>query len=333
MSLRAKIKTYLFNLFNYIQFFPAIFISLLIMAFNPDGLSTLDLQAIFTDENKAFQFAFEADLLADGAFCGEDCHGVLKITHDSNQKFNCRVICPICGQQKSIFYTSFMTRSKLPVNKCLHLLYCWAMKESCESTAYQVHVNPDTVTNFFQCFRDACVFWVEYFSNTQIGGPGKTVEIDESLMVKRKHNVGRFVGNMDQWIFGGICREDGTRFVVQVPDRTSVTLLQEIQDHIDPASNIISDSFRSYNCLTSFGYNHQTVNHSQNFVDPTTGAHTQKVERMWRDVKESRKRYVGIPNSEVESHLAEYSWRKNCGVTRENAFRKAIELIRECNFY
>ena len=34
-----------------------------------------------------------------------------------------------------------------------------------------------------------------------IGGPGHTVEIDESLLVRRKYNVGHQVG--EQWVFGG----------------------------------------------------------------------------------------------------------------------------------
>ena len=118
-----------------------------------------------------------------------------------------------------------------------------------------------------------------------------------------------------------------------VPDRTSATLLSEIQKHINPESTIISDSFSSYHILQRNGYDHQMVNHSQNFVDPQTGAHTQNIERMWRSLKEQRKRYNGVPSDEVDVHISEFIWRKNEDVNFHNSFRKTIELIRSCKYY
>jgi hypothetical protein len=41
----------------------------------------------------------------------------------------------------------------------------------------------------------------------KIGGLGKEVEIDESLFVRRKNNVGRLPRK--QWVFGGV--ERGTK--------------------------------------------------------------------------------------------------------------------------
>ena len=68
-----------------------------------------------------------------------------------------------------------------------------------------------------------------------------------------------------------------------VPDRTAATLLDTIQACITPGSIIISDMWASYQeieTLIGMNYTHQTVNHTEKFVDPTTGAHTQTTHRM-----------------------------------------------------
>jgi len=49
------------------------------------------------------------------------------------------------------------------------------------------------------------------------------VEVDESLMAKRKNEMGRVVEQ--PWVFGGVCRESGRDFLVSIPDKTAGTLL------------------------------------------------------------------------------------------------------------
>lgn len=47
----------------------------------------------------------------------------------------------------------------------------------------------------------------------------------------------------------------------------------------------MSDCWKTYDCLNNEGFTHKTVNHSKNFVDPDSGAHTQHIERLWRDIR------------------------------------------------
>ena len=77
----------------------------------------------------------------------------------------------------------------------------------------------------------------------------------------------------------------GNNFLVKDERRDAATLVSLIQRYIRPRSVIYSDEWRAYSQLRNIGYTHQTVNHSQNFVDPGTGAHTQQVEGMWASCK------------------------------------------------
>ena len=80
-----------------------------------------------------------------------------------------------------------------------------------------------------------------------IGGPGSTVDIDESMFGKRKCHRGRFIEG--QWVFGGICRETKACFLVPVERRDRDTLLPIIRAEILPGTRVMIDLWKSYDSL------------------------------------------------------------------------------------
>ncbi len=115
-----------------------------------------------------------------------------------------------------------------------------------------------------------------------IGGPGKIVEIDESLFIKIKHNRGKQLKIKRIWVFNGA--ERGTRSFFFVKKET---LLSLIFKHIAAGLIIYSDMFKSYIdiCKLNKSFKHQMVNHSLNFVDPQTGVHTNNNKSTWKTGK------------------------------------------------
>jgi transposase-like protein len=159
--------------------------------------------------------------------------------------------------------------------------------------------------------------------SVKIGGPNKTVEIDESKFGKRKyHRVHPVKG---QWVFGGVERDTGNTFLVPVKDRTTDTLMTVIRDRIEPGTTVISDCWGAYRGLGSEGYTHLTVNHSIEFLNPYTGAYTNTTESTWRTVKA----FLGPYNrrEDYEYHLEHYLFAKSCKVHGVSPFIHFLNLV------
>ncbi|GFW35100.1 DDE_Tnp_IS1595 domain-containing protein [Trichonephila clavipes] len=164
-------------------------------------------------------------------------------------------------------------------------------------------------------------------TSSKIGGVGKVVEVDESKFGERKFHKGHHVEG--QWVFGGVERDSGKLFLVAVHDRTQRTLMEIIMEWIEPGTKIILDCWKGYNhdVLTTEGFNHLTVNHSLNFVDPDTGAHTNTIESTWRHVKSQFPQYNR--QNYASFYLAMYMFEKSCRAKNVDMFNAFVEIIRE----
>ena len=78
--------------------------------------------------------------------------------------------------------------------------------------------------------------------------------------------------------------------------------------HILPGTCVMSDMWKAYNCLKDESYTHLTVNHSLNFLDPDTGARTQRLENTCWGVKQSMS-HAGTSKDLFENYLQEWLWR------------------------
>ncbi|CAF4334028.1 unnamed protein product [Rotaria sp. Silwood2] len=112
--------------------------------------------------------------------------------------------------------------------------------------------------------------------------------------------------------------------------RDAATLLPIIYEYIRPGTTIYSDQWAAYNGIANgpgpHRYNHQTVNHSENFVDPTTSTHTQNIENLWMCMKRKKKAPMGQHVTLLGTHLIEFMWRQRFG---DHPFENLVRAIQE----
>lgn len=228
--------------------------------------------------------------------------------------------------KKSIRCGSWFSGSKLPLTTVSKITYLWVIKAEPVAIICQTGVNKNTVTDWLQFCRDVCV---EICSRTNetIGGPGTIVEIDEAKFGRRKYNRGRRVEG--HWVFGGVERGSRKSFFKIVENRSKDVLLGIIKEFILPGTTIVSDCWRAYDCLSDEGYIHLRVNHSYNFRDPDTGAHTNSIEGTWSAIRRGL-RATRSAEDQFDSFLAEYMWRRKHGhLKRHDLYNAFIRDVKE----
>ena len=72
----------------------------------------------------------------------------------------------------------------------------------------------------------------------------------------------------------------------------------------------MADMWAAFGGVAAMGFELLTVNHTYNFVNPYTGAHTQNAENSWKNAKMRNKRQHGTHRAMLGSYLCEWMWRQ-----------------------
>ena len=131
------------------------------------------------------------------------------------------------------------------------------------------------------------------------------MQIDESLICKRKNNVGRLLRNQQTWIVGGV-DSNGNVFMEQTSIRSAEVLDDIISRNVLPDSNIVTNGWLGYNKLSNInGYEHQVVIHEREFVNDD-GYHTNQIEGTWSAFKRLYRKVTNKQEGFVSSYIAEF---------------------------
>ena len=238
--------------------------------------------------------------------------------------------CGQCKGKTSIRENSWFKGSKLPLRTMLKLLYFWVQDVQQDYAMFECDVgSKTTMVDFWMYARQICCELLERHSE-MIGGTGKVVEVDEAKICRRKYNTGRLVDGT--WIFGIVERGTNSRKCALIPvqSRDEETLTAEIKKLIAPGTVVISDYWKAYSKLSDQGYIHLTVNHSENYVYPITGANTNTVEGLWNLMRRSMPKF-GTQKHFYASYMVEFMYRRKFFTckSRGERFNLFIEHLAE----
>ena len=261
-------------------------------------------------------------------FC-EFCESEMRLTKKRSSAFHIHWYCVKCKKTLPLLYNTFFSSCKGNHHLYIRLIYCFVHDYDLKKTSHETGFSLNTVSLLFSKIRIRIYDWYKRDESFKIGGIGLEVEVDETHLSRRKYNIGRITSAL--WVVGGICSVSDDIFLVYVDNRSEDNLNKIIKKNVKFGSIIVTDSWKGYNFLDSenpSAFQHNTVNHKENFVDPDTGCSTQKIERLWLEFKMMKKKKRGFHLDLVEYYLAEFIYRRNTLRHSNDPFLEILDLLK-----
>lgn len=252
------------------------------------SFSLMNFVLLTANEVALLDFLYEHGVLNKTVNCPK-CEKVCKF-YKSEFKFMCTNTTTIKNQHKkrvkvrcnfniSGKKNTFFNNTNLSMREICHFVGLWLFSTPKQTVLeYELGWSSKTVVKWTSICRNVCLVIINKNSE-KLGGPGKVVEIVEAKFGKQKYNRGQYIEG--QWIFGGMERNSNKMFLIMVPNQSQENLLDIIKEWVLPGTIIMSNCWKTYNCLNNEGFLHEKVNHSKSFVNPDSRTHTKHIKRLW----------------------------------------------------
>jgi hypothetical protein len=262
-----------------------------------------EFMRVYGDDETIIERLREVGLLARQMKCDSCSEWMYEARMSTGDGIRWRCMRRGCRKTKSIRSGSFFEHVRLGLSKSMLLLHLWSKSYSEKLMLEDFDFSVKTVVDWSRFCRELCEYSIDS-TDMMIGGEGVTVELDETVIVKRKYDRGRMLRS--GWLFGGIERRDDSEFrcfMCVVEYRNEPLLTHLIRQHVRIGTHIITDGWAAYRNLERYGYTHSVVVHEDNFVSPNDSEiHTQKIESTWSSLK----RFIRSHGTNKGEHYVEY---------------------------
>jgi transposase-like protein len=257
-----------------------------------------------------------------------ECSRIMNTIADASRLDGYIMRCSVCKSKLSIRSSSVLFQSKIHLRNFIHLVYLWTQQLSLGQIARLLVMDENTVRKLLFLCRSVCS-WQLSRMDLRLGGEGRTVQVDESIINRAKYQRGHALYQSPKWVLGIYDAERKVGVTRLVANRGANTLLPLIQQLVLPGTIIYTDGWRGYIGIPEISveprYIHRTVNHSRYFVNPSTGVHTNNVEAYWSSIKRKFKAISGTTRELTQMYLDEHAYRQRFSGVESDLFHMFIE--------
>ena len=105
----------------------------------------------------------------------------------------------------------------------------------------------------------------------------------------------------------------GAVMMTEVAGRATEDLVPLIWAWATPGAHVDTDGLRSYRLVGDLGFQHGVVEHVRHFVNPGDDAHTQRIESMWRQLRDWLRKHHYSCGDRRDAYVKEFCFRYNRG--------------------
>jgi transposase-like protein len=217
-------------------------------------------------------------------------------------------------------------RGKVLGRKLSLLVKSFGLDLSASVAAKLVGINRNTANRYYDLLRREIIKKALLERHSQ--GLSNGIEIDESYFGARRVRGKRGRGASGKIIVLGLLKRHGRVYASIIPNAQREILMPIIRSVVKSGSDIYTDSWRSYDALAIYGYNHKKVKHEENeFV--RDDVHVNGIESFWSWAKRRATKFNGIQKKQFPIFLLETEWRFNHRMTILKEIQAMVRFLRK----
>lgn len=230
-------------------------------------------------------------------------------------------VCKFCGYQIYPLAGTIFEKTSTPLDLWFFAMYLMVNTRSGTSAKQLERMLGVTYKTAWRMFKQIRML----MADTEGGLLNGAVEVDETFVGgkgKNRKDKPNF-NEIPKEVVMGMVQRGSKAYLKHIPNTGKWTLLQQIQERVDPAAKVMTDEYRGYWQLYKYGYSHQSVNHGS-YQYRHGEVYTQNIENIWSHLKRGIYGvYRVVSKKYLQNYVDEFAFRYN----HRNNQGKMFELL------